>query len=145
MEWTQWMSFIAKPCYAGPAVYQFRFVVNGHPVPIPRLLGADQDGLLVIGCTGNMDQRSQQSQNAQKSANGSSTINLLYYLERFTSLRHAFPGATYEYRFVRLESVEAAKLLEAKIIKRYVCQFADRPPLNSVLPNRYGGWEEASE
>jgi hypothetical protein len=40
--------------------------------PSPRLLGTDQDGLLVIGCTGNMARRYWQSRSAGKSANGSS-------------------------------------------------------------------------
>lgn len=145
MEWSEWTTFDASPGHHGPAVYQFRLAADGPPVPIPRLLGNDQDGLLVIGCTGNMEKRYWQSQNARKYANGSSTMNLLYYWERFTALPRVFPGFTYEYRFVRLETVEAAKLLEAQLIKQYVCRFADRPPLNSVLPNRYGGWEEASE
>jgi hypothetical protein len=71
-------------------------------------------------------------------------MNLLYYWERFTALPRLFPGFAYEYRFVRLATVEEAKLLEGQILKQYVCRFGDRPPLNSALPDRYGGWEEAA-
>src|SRR5258705_10165341 len=101
MEWSQWTSFEATPGYDGPAVYQFRLVVEGHPVPIPRLLGTDQDGILVIGRTGSMSRRHWQSQNARRCASGSSTMNLLYYWERFTALPQVFPGFGYEYRFVK--------------------------------------------
>jgi hypothetical protein len=145
MNWSEWTSFDAVPAHDGPAAYQFRLVIDERPVPIPRLLGIDQDGILVVGCTGSMAQRHWQSQSARRTANGSSTMNLLYYLERFTPLARVFPGCTYQYRFLRLESVEEAKVIEDQLIKRYVCQYADRPPLNSVIPNRYGGWDEAAQ
>lgn len=100
---------------------------------------------MVVGCTKNMDKRSQQNRSALKCSNGSSTLSLLYFLERFTGLPRSFPGLAYEYRFVQVATVEEAKKIESKLIKRYVCQFADRPPLNSAFPDRYVGWEAASD
>lgn len=145
MNWTDWLAFETRPNHFGAAVYRLRLVVGNKPVPIPRLLGVDHDGLLVVGQTSNMNQRHIQSLSARKSANGSSTMNLLYYWERFTELPRRFPGFGYEYQFVPVESVDVAKAHEAQLIKQYVCRFADRPPLNSVLPDRYAGWQEAIE
>jgi hypothetical protein len=61
MNWSEWMDFDDGPGYFGPAVYQVRLVVQGRPVPIPRLLGIDEEGGLVFGCTANMVQRYWQS------------------------------------------------------------------------------------
>lgn len=143
MNWTDWMSFSVVPNHHGPAVYEFRLITSGRPVAIPRFLDTDEDGTLVYGCTGKFEQRYWQSRAAKSSANGSSTMNLLYYWDRFTTLPRLYPEATYEYRFAALETKKEAKRAESFLIKRYVCRFGDRPPLNSALPDRYAGWDEA--
>ena len=143
MNWTNWMSDSLAPRHRGPAVYEFRLVVAEHPVPIPRFLGTDVGGTLVYGSTKKLDARHRQAQEARRSANGSSTLNLLYYWERYTALPRAYPGFAYEYRFVALETYEEASLEESRLIKVYACRFGDRPPLNSAFPNRYSGWDEA--
>jgi hypothetical protein len=143
MNWTDWLSFGVVPCHYGPAVYEFRLVVLGRPVAISRFLGVDEGGTLVYGCTGKFDQRYWQSRAAKSSANGSSTINLLYYWERFTALPKLYPNFAYQYRFAPLATKKEAKQHESALIKRYVCRFGDRPPLNSALPDRYAGWDEA--
>src|SRR5579871_3300318 len=132
MNWTDWMSFSIVPSHYGPAVYEFRLVASGRPIPIPRFLGTDEGGTLVYGCTGKFEQRYWQSQAARRSANGSSTMNLLYYWERFTAMPRLYPDFAYEYRFAALETKKEAKLQESLLIKRYVCRFGDRPPLNSA-------------
>jgi hypothetical protein len=140
MKWSKWLSFDIVPDYNAAAVYQIRLVVNGRAVPIPRMLGTDKEGLLVIGYTKNLTDRYWQSQKGRLRASGSSTMNLLFYIERYTPMRLFFPGFSYNYRFLQLSSPDEAKLIESQQIKQYVCRFADRPPLNSVLPNRYEGW-----
>lgn len=144
MLWSMWLSLDTLPDYNGAAVYQLRLVVEGKPVPIPRLLGTDSEGILVIGCTGNMTRRYWQIQQARNFARGSSTANLLFFWERYTPLSQVFTGFSYQYRYPRPSSFEEAKMTESRLLKQYVCKFADRPPLNSILPNRYEGWEDAS-
>jgi hypothetical protein len=143
--WSEWFGFDVPPGYCGPAVYQLRLVINGKPIRVPRLLASDKEGILVIGCTGNMDRRFRQAHIARMYGTGGSSLNLLYYFERFTDFGRAFPGYDFEYRIVRLPKEDEAKAVESRLIKQYVCRFGDRPPLNSALPDRYGGWDEATD
>jgi hypothetical protein len=140
LHWSEWVEMDALPDHDGPAVYEFRAVVGGKPISIPRFLRSDEGGTLVYGSTGNMDRRYWQSRVARERAYGSSTMNLLYYLEHYTDLLRLYPGLSYEYRFAPVKTVEEAKLHEARLIKQYVCRFGDRPPLNSAFPDREGDW-----
>ena len=72
-------------------------------------VGSDPNGVLVIGCTGDMNRRWNQSCTAREKCYGSSTLNLLYYLDHYTPLLQLHPTAVYEYRFAVAESPEKAK------------------------------------
>ena len=54
-----------------------------------------------------------------------------------SSLPTKYPEREYEYSFTRVDSKGQAKAMEEELLKTYLKQFGELPPLNSVLPNRY--------
>jgi hypothetical protein len=143
-RWTKWRSLETEPDCSTPAVYQVRLARAGVAVPLPRLLGTDRQGLLLIGATGNMDERHRSNKVAMASGEGSSPSSLLHQLERFSDLHRRFPRSAYQYRF-RRQGKKAADEAESRLIKRYTCRFGDRPPLNAAIPDRGEGWQAAAE
>ncbi|MDY3554254.1 hypothetical protein R5W24_003373 [Gemmata sp. JC717] len=141
-DFTNWSPFEFEPETSGAAVYEFRIVVGGTPLTLGRMLSSDPSGVLVIGCTGNMYRRWCQSQTARSKCYGSSTLNLLYYLEHYSPLPERHPTAVYEYRYAVAESPVQAKVWEERLLKRYFRTFGELPPLNSTLPKRYGNYED---
>jgi hypothetical protein len=77
MEWTNWQSIKQVLSYRGPAQYELR-VVNqeSQPFPIPRMLGTDNNGVLVIGQTKNMEKRRRQVITGIEECYGHSECNL---------------------------------------------------------------------
>lgn len=142
LQFSGWLGFDIDPEHAGPAVYQFRLVEADAPVRLGRMLGVDQDGILVIGCTTNMLNRCYQSRSGWRKASGSSTMNWLYYIERHTPFRDHHPTARFEYRFAVAESEAQVVEWEERLLKSYFRRFGELPPLNAIMPNRYGGYDE---
>jgi hypothetical protein len=140
-EFTDWIAIDTDVAFFGPAGYELRLVEGGSPVPIGRMLGVDSEGILVIGYTRSMADRCRQSRSGRRSANGSSTTNWLYYLERHSSLLIRYPNIGCEYHYAVAGSVREAKAWEEQRLKRYWCRFGEPPPLNSIIPNRYGRYE----
>lgn len=142
LRFSDWLKFKDCPNHAGPAVYEFRLVMNGKPVRIGRMLTEDINGTLVIGSTGGMDSRWCQSRSAHQRSSGSSTLNWLFFLERYSELLKRFPNATYEYRFAIVPSESEALIVEERLLKQYWRQYGELPPLNSNMPNRYGSYDD---
>ena len=140
IAFSDWIDMNLRTGHRGPAVYQFRLTHQSEAVSIGRLLKPDPEGTLVIGSTGNLERRADQSRAARLYASGSSTMNLLYYVENYTALLQLFPGCSYDYRFLQVETAEAAKELEGSLLKDYFKTFGELPPLNSVIPDRYSNW-----
>jgi len=141
MSWSEWQSLTQKAGHDGPAVYELRLVTAAGPIPVPRFLAIDQRGLLAIGETGNMDSRRRQFIRATETCSGHSEGNLLYYLLRHSPLNKVHPEHRLEYRFRKEADKGAAKIGEARMIKAYIREFGEVPPLNSAIPDRYGNWE----
>jgi hypothetical protein len=140
MSWYDWRPLRDQPDYGGPAVYELRIATDDRPIAIPRFLGTDVRGVLSIGETGGMAFRHRQFISAIEKCYGHSEVNLLYYLLRYTPLNKLHPKHCLEYRFRKERAKQAAKLAEARLIKAYVRQFGEAPPLNSAIPDRYGDW-----
>lgn len=87
-----------------------------------------------------MESRRRQFVRALKKGSGHSEGNLLYYLLRHTSLRQRFPDHRLEFRFRKEAGKAAAEVAEGRMIKAYIREFGEAPPLNSVIPDRYGDW-----
>jgi hypothetical protein len=138
--WSAWIKLEQAANYNDPAVYKIRLCRSGAPVSISRFLGSDDDGLLCIGKTSNLEQRRKDFINGITNGNGHSEGNLIYILERITSLSVNHPNREYEYSYIKAKRNGEKDTLEEKHIKAYVKQFGEAPPLNSSIPNRYGVW-----
>lgn len=143
MLWTQWQPLETAAEYDGPATYQLRLVNDSRPTEIPRFLGFDGEGILLIGETQNMDTRRNQFICGLERCYGHSAGNLLYYLRHHTPLMSIHPKHLLQYRFCMQRNKQDARLTESRLIKAYVRQFGEVPPLNTSIPDRYDGWAGA--
>jgi hypothetical protein len=141
-RWTDWFNIDAKCNYHGPAVYKVRLIcVNGNRCQLERLLKADQEGIICIGNTSNMEQRRKKFLSGVNRATGHSEMNLIYYLKAYTNFSNKFKDSYFQYSFRECSNVTESKKEEEKLIKSYFKEFGEVPPLNSAIPKRYKGWE----
>ena len=141
-DWTKWLDLDVTANYQGSAVYKVRLIdVNGNCCQLPRLLRADKEGIMCIGQTSNMKQRKGQFLSAINGAYGHSSMNLVYYLNRYTDFPNKFKDAKFQYSFCKCSSVDESKNCESTLMKSYFKKFGEVPPLTSSIPNRYKGWE----
>jgi len=141
MTWSEWRP-ITEPClHQAPAIYELRIANSGEPIAVPRFLGTDHRGLISIGQTGSMSSRRWQFIRAIEKCSGHSERNLFYYLLRYSALKSVHPDHAIEYRFHPEPDKAAARALENRMIKAYIRQFGEGPPLNCAIPDRDGDWE----
>ena len=141
-DWTDWLDIEVSANFRKPAVYKVRLIdSDGNRCKLARLLKVDKEGTMCIGHTGDMEQRRKQFLTALKKAYGHSSMNLVYYLWKYSSIfREKFKSAKFQYSFCRCSSVYKAKNCESDLIKSYFKKFGEVPPLNSSIPNRYKDW-----
>ena len=141
MKWNNWEELDSKCNHADAAVYEFRLVSEKSlPYKFPRWFAIDNNGILSIGETGDMQKRLKQFINGFNRCNGHSEANLLFLINKYCGLTNAFPNYKIEYRYMPVSSKGAAKKFEESLIKDYVKFFGEVPPLNSAIPKRYGEW-----
>ena len=145
-RWTDWFNIDGKCNYQGSAVYKVRLIgINGNGCQLERLLKADQEGIMCIGNTGNMEQRRKKCQSGlkgAKEAKGHSEMTLAYYLGVYTNFPNRFKDTNFQYSFCECSDVNERKKEEEKLIKSYFKEFGEVPPLNSAIPKRHEGWGE---
>lgn len=140
--WTTWLDIDVAANYQGPAVYKVRLIdSSGSCCQLARLLKADNEGVMCIGQTGNIEQRKKQFLTAIRRANGHSSMNLVYYLNAYSDFPEKFKNAKFQYSFYRCSSIDESKNRESTLIKSYFKKFGEVPPLSSSIPNRYSDWE----
>lgn len=136
-----WLNINDKCNYQGPAVYKVRLAyANGNACTLGRLLKADDEGIMCIGHTRQMEQRRTQFVSAINGVGGHSEMNLVDYLKAHTIFRKRFKDANFQYSFCKCVDVAESKKEEERLIKSYFKKFGEVPPLNSAIPNRYGNW-----
>lgn len=134
--WSPWKP-IAEPARGDEAAaYRVRLICASVPALIPRFLGVDHSGILALGESHHFDRRRRQFCRALRCGQGHSEGNLLWWLSLHSALLRQFPGASYEYSVCALRSKAEAKAMEAELIKEYVVEFGEVPPLNSAMPGR---------
>ena len=137
MKWTKWRSAEKEVGYTGPAVYRIRMVRNHKPFQIHRFLSVDKRGIFAIGQTVNVENRRKRLKRSLASGRGHAEANLLFLLPNYSRLKKVYKGYAVEYSFAKVRSKKAAERRERDLLKRYVKQFGEVPPLNSVIPYRY--------
>ena len=124
--------------HRGPAAYRVRLLRGRRPFNMRRLLGVDDEGLLSIGKTKNMESRRTQFISGVVNGYGHSEGNLLRLLLLYSALKDEVDAQPkIECCYVKCDTEPDAIELEARLIKDYLCRFAELPPLNSAIPNRY--------
>jgi hypothetical protein len=142
MNWSDWQPLEKQSSHSGPAVYELRMVRGkNNPVSIPRFLACDKNGLLSIGSTTRMESRRKQFICGREKCYGHSEGNLLNLLIKHASLDKRFSGYRLEFRYRPVADKAQAKSAEERLIKEYVREFGEAPPLNSAIPGWYGTWE----
>jgi len=139
ITWSDWREIHKAADHKGCAVYRIRLCNQKTPVRISRFLEVDNDGLLCIGKTTGMESRRKQFVNALVGKGAHSEGYLLRLLEQESSLSAAYPGREYQYSFAKVARGQEDET-EEELIKAYVKQFGEVPPLNSAIPNRLGDW-----
>ena len=136
MSWSDWREINQPAGYEDCAVYRIRLASAKGAASINRFLGTDTQGLLWIGEAIDFDRRRQRFVRGVKHGKVHAGAKLLHRLENVTSLKAIYPGYAYQYSFRKIGSKEEAKSCEERLIKTYVKQFGEAPPLNSIIPKR---------
>jgi hypothetical protein len=67
---------------------------------------------------------------------------MIHILHKYSSTFQEQHGQSrLQIRFERHESEKSRKLREERLIKEYVKEFGEVPPLNSAIPNRHNDWK----
>ena len=113
-----------------PGIYFVRRARNGYPVPIPRLGGQDNKGILYIGESKNIRRRIGQLINAIVNDGKKNTI---YKTKIFCSISKLIKLEEYEITWEKLKTHEEAKGQEWAALKLYCDKYHEAPPLNLSL------------
>jgi hypothetical protein len=143
MNWSDWLPLSTGSDYYKPAVYQIRLVGNGVPFSFSRMLGGDPHAILAIGQTEKMEVRRKTIRRKQfacgvEKCYGHSAANLLYLLMNYSRLKEHVNAPSVEYSFAKCGSAKLAVDREAAMLRSYFIRHGELPPLNSILPDRYG-------
>lgn len=140
-----WQSLHPGPAVeARPGVYVIRIVnpSDRSAWRISRLLDADPAGVLSIGQSSNLEKRRRNFISGVTKCYGHSEGNLLHLVARHANDAERFGDdvlAAIEWMFEYVEG-DDAEPHEERLLKQYVRRFGEPPPLNSVIPDRYGAW-----
>jgi hypothetical protein len=145
MKWTHWRPIEEVCSHRNTAVYKIALLERFEPfepIKIPRFLKEDKDGILVIGETTQMERR------RRYFINGSHSEGILWdKLKKYTGFEKKFPNAVLAYCYSIIEDNKQAKSSESRLIKKYIIQYGEAPPLNSSIPDRYNDeeWQNLSQ
>lgn len=131
-----WLPMTEPIAYRGPATYAVRMVRRGRPVVIPRFLGCDQEGILTIGMTRQIEARRKQFVSGYSRGHGHSAANLLFPLLRRTRSKPLFKDVRFEFAFRPQKSVNSARDLESLLTAKYWKRYGEAPPLTSAFAAR---------
>lgn len=137
-----WKDLTKKSNHREAAIYKIRLVdEKNKPVPIERFLCKDEEAVLCIGSTNNMERRLTRFKYSRKTGKGGhSEASLMFLLEKFCSFKQKYKNYKLQYRFWKQKSEAKTKKEEEKLIKKYIKRFGEVPPLNSAIPNKRGYW-----
>lgn len=134
----QWQQVTSSRVEYRPGVYAVR-IVNRRRKPwrINRFLERDSDGILCLGQSSSLENRRRAFINAVRKRVKHSEGNLLNIISMHADGRSAFGDreallSLLEWRFEYMNEPDGARQREDILIKHYVLQFGEPPPLNSA-------------
>jgi len=139
VKWTKWVSIMRFDHQKSPkktGVYELRYASNGAAIPLPRVFGTDNEGLLYVGNTRKRTLRKRLKEFKEALAENRHvrhTVRKTYWDYKFFD---AFPYEKLELRYAPCKNAEGE---EAKILQAYIMKFKDKPPMNFIFSRRLVG------
>jgi hypothetical protein len=121
-------------------LYRIQLVKDDMPVKISRFGGIDEEGVLVIGRSNNIENRRKQFRRSARGHHGHSEGVQWWLINHKSDNR--FDEFSLRFAFVKISSEEEAKEMEEKELKEYFKKFSELPPLNGVMPKRIKWFDE---
>jgi len=142
-RWSKWTDIEEYANYKGCGVYKIRLVNSkGFPIGISRFLGQDEDGILVIGESINIERRMNNFYGAIKGKGyAHSEAERLYLIKEYTNFKERHDSCKLQYSFTELTSKSQAEWEEERLLKCYFKRYGEVPPLNANLPQKHVGWQ----
>jgi len=111
-------------------LYQIRMAdSSNNPIPIPRLAGIDESGIIYIGKSIKLRPRIENFYCGRHSGGG------MYNLVRLRLKRHKpYNGYLLQYRYMKINDKEMIKKVETNLLRRYFRKYCELPPFNSTVP-----------
>lgn len=111
-------------------LYQIRMVNTfNNPLPIPRLVGIDESGIIYIGKSVELRTRIENFYCGRHSGGG------MYNLVRLQLRRHTpYNGYMLQYRCMKITDEQIMKKTEVNLLRRYFRKYCELPPFNSTIP-----------
>ncbi len=130
IKWYRLGELAAKKFYDipnNPGIYFIRWSRNGKAVPISRLKGMDDKGILYIGSAKKLRRRIQE---LWRGINGKVEDHTIGKTIIFCKISEVISVNEYEISWEKLETHEKAVGQEWAAIKSYADKFKEPPPLN---------------
>jgi hypothetical protein len=151
-EWSEWRDIssiknFAKEIGKSPGVYTIRLADSvRQPIPISRLFGDDDEGLLAIGESVDLARRIKDFYNAYTAgAFGRHSVGdrlFLVLICRYSSFKTTNQNnSTVQFRIMKLSNKVEAQTEEEKLLKNYFKEHGELPPLNGNMPDK-NSWDE---
>ena len=145
-EWSDWINIEIYPSYNSYGVYKIRLVGSeGFPFEISRFLDNDNNGILMIGLSEDIENRIKKFHAAMKRGTCKHSEGKRFNLIRkYTNFNERYEGCNIQYSFKRLENENEAEREEERLLKCYFKRYGETPPLNKILPKKHINWENLS-
>ena len=136
IKWTEWvpiMKFDHQKSPKKPGVYEIRYASNGTAIPLPRVFGTDNRGLLYVGNTHRRTLRKrlkELKEDVAENRHVRHTVRKTFWDYRFCD---AFPREKLELRYAPCKDAEDE---ETKILLEYLMKFKDKPPMNFTFSRK---------
>jgi len=130
--------------HKGCAVYKIRLAdSNGSPIKIPRFLDKDEDGILVIGQSENIERRIGYFRGAMEGKEyAHAEGQRMHLIKNFPSFMESHSDCKIQYSFKNLPSKSEAEREEERLLKCYFKRYGEVPPVNNNLPGEKVGWKD---
>jgi hypothetical protein len=143
--WSGWQDILAIKDFAGfgkcAGIYKIRRAdPEGVAVPVARLEGNDEEGLLAIGESNNLARRIKEFHDAYigKRFQHSSAVNLfITWVSRYSPLQTSHGQSRIQVTAMKLGDKIEAEKQEEELFKRYFVRYGELPPLNNKLPDKH--------
>ncbi|MFC2010772.1 hypothetical protein ACFLUR_00570 [Chloroflexota bacterium] len=144
-KWSKWQDIssaknLAKELDKSSGVYEIRLSNSaGRPTHIGRLLGIDKKGILAIGESGNLAERTKEFYDAYKGQGFQHCVGVRFFLvwaSHYKDWRHSKDNSKVQVRVMKLQNKTEGKEKEADFLSKYFCEYGELPPLINKMPDK---------